>query len=200
MVIQRNFSLAIVDIEMIDEVNKVVIKYANHAQEFSTYLYFSRGPIRAEDVYMDITLFRIESEDESSLDKKLNDFVEELNQLNTGYALRDEDSEELIVELEHVLALYIKFDNVKFLKEGTYEKIDSMNHLKTEFGICKNYNPNFRPLENVSIENMKVKPEIIYLFSDSAENLSKLKAFVLDKIMEIDSDFEIETGPFQFID
>ena len=149
---------------------------------------------------MDITFFQLESENQSSFDKKLNDLIEELNQLNTGYAIRDEDTHDMIVEIEQVIALDIKFGNVKFLKEGTYEKIDAMNHLKTEFGICKNYNPNFRPLENISIENTDVNPETIYLFSDSAENLSKLKTLVSQKINDIDSNLEIETKPFRFID
>lgn len=200
MVIKKNCSLAIVDIEKIDEINKVIIKYATHLQNYSTHLYFNLDPIHSADINSDITLFRLESEDESSLDKKLNDLIEEMNQLNTGYAIRDEDTHEMIVEIEHLMALRIKFDNVKSIKKGTYEKIDGLNHLKTEFGICKNYNPNFRPVENMSIENMKIEPETIYLFSDSAENLSKLKAFVFEKIMEIDPNLEIEIEPFMFID
>ena len=149
---------------------------------------------------MDITLFRLESESESGLDKKLNDLIEEMNQLDTGYAIRDEDTHEMIVEIEHLMVLNIKFDNVKFIKRGTFEKIDEINHLKTEFGICKNYNPNFRPVENISIENMDIKPETIYLFSDSQENLSKLKSLIFEKIMEIDSNLEIEVLQFKFID
>ena len=200
MVIKRNFSLAIVDIERIGEINKVIIKYATHVQEYSAHLYFNLEPIHAEDINMDITLFRLESESESGLDKKLNDLIEEMNQLDTGYAIRDEDTHEMIVEIEHLMVLNIKFDNVKFIKRGTFEKIDEINHLKTEFGICKNYNPNFRPVENISIENMDIKPETIYLFSDSQENLSKLKSLIFEKIMEIDSNLEIEVLQFQFID
>lgn len=200
MVIKRNLSLAIVDIERIAEINKILIKYAAHVQEYSTHLYFNLDPIHAEDINMDITLFRLESENESDMDKKLNDLIEEMNGLNTGYAIRDEDTHEMVVEIEHLMALNIKFDKVKYIKEGTFKKIDEMNHLKTEFGICKTYNPNFRPVENMSIENMDIKPEIIYLFSDSAENLSKLKTFVSEKIMEIDPDLEMDGMPFMFID
>ena len=200
MVIKRNLSLAIVDIERIAEINKIIIKYAAHTQEYSTHIYFNLDPIHAEDINMDITLFRLESESESGLDKKLNDLIEEINQLNTGYAIRDEDTHEMIVEIDHLMALYIKFDKVKSIKEGTFKKIDELNHLKTEFGVCKTYNPNFRPVENMPIENMDIKPEIVYIFSDSAENLSKLKTFVFEKIMEIDPDLEIESAPFLFID
>ena len=200
MAFKRNFSLAIVDVERIDEINKVIIKYSTHIQEFSTHLYFNLDPINEEDIYMDLTLFQLEAENESSLNSKLDDLIEEVNQLDTEFSIRDEDTHEIIVVIENVIALEIKFDNVKFLKEGTYEKIDEINHLKTEFGICKNYNPNFRPLENRSIEDTDVEPELIYLFSDSAENLSKLKEAIYEKIMEIDPDFEIEVKPFMFID
>ena len=199
MVIKR-FSVAIVDIEKIEEVNEVIVKYATSIQQYSTYFYFKLSPIHADDVKMDITLFQLKSENEVSLNKKLKDLIKELDQLNTGYAIRDEDTFEMIVTIEHVIALVIKFDNVKFIKEGTYEKIDRFNHLKTEFGICKNYNPNFRPIVNKSIENINVGDETIYLFSDTAENLSKLKTMICEKIMQIDSDFEIEVKPFRFID
>ncbi len=200
MSIEKRFSLAIVDVERIDEINKVVLNYASVLKQYSTFFYFNLNPISAEDVSMDLTFFKLEEENESALDNKLNDLIEALNQLNTGFAIRNEDDHEMVVAIEHVIALDIKFDNVKFLKEGTYEKIDEINHLKTEFGICKNYNPNFRPLEDKSIEGADIKPETVYLFSDSAENLSKLREIVSEKIMEINPDFEIESKPFRFID
>lgn len=200
MSVKKNFSVAIVDIDRIDEVNKIVIQYATSVKEYSSHFYFDLRPMHGEDINMDITLFQIESENEADLNKTLNDLVEVLNQLNTGYAIRNEDTSEMIVEIEHVIALYILFDDVKFINKGTYEKIDEFNHLKTEFGICKNYHPNFRPLEGMSIENIVVEPETVYLFSNSAENLSKLKDFVFEKIMDIDSDFKIESDQFIFSD
>ena len=200
MFIERKFSIVIVDIEKIDEINNVIIRHSTFLKQYSTHFYFNLSPIHDHDISMDITFFKLESDNESELDKKLDNLIEELNQLNTGYAIRDENTHEMVVEIEHVMALDIKFDNVKFIKEGTYEKIDRLNHLKTEFGICKNYNPNFRSVENQSIETMHVEPETIYLFSDSQENLSRLKAMVFEEIMEIDSDFEIDVKPFMFCD
>lgn len=200
MAVEKNLSVAIVDVEKIDDINKVIFKYANHVQEYSAYYYFNLRPMHGEEIKSDITLFQLDGESESDLDKKLNDMIEELNQLNTLYAIRDEDTHEMIKEIDHVIAVLIKFDNVKFIKEGTYEKIDGFNHLKTEFGICKSYNPDFRPIENRSIENTTVKPESIYLFSDSAENLSKLREYVCERVREIDSNLKIENMPFMFID
>ena len=200
MAVEKNLSIAIVDVEKIDDINKVIFKYATYVKEYSAYYYFNLRPMRGKEIKSDITLFQLDGESESELDKKLNDLIEELNQLNTLYAIRDEDTHEMIAEIDHVIAVLIKFDNVKFIKEGTYEKIDGFNHLKTEFGICKSYNPNFRPIENRSIENTTVKPESIYLFSDSAENLSKLREYVCERVREIDSNLEIENMPFMFID
>ena len=200
MAIKKNFSLAIVDIEKIEEINQIVIKYSKDLSQYSIHAYFNLSPIRNEDVYMDLVLFKLESEKESDLEKTLNELIEELNQLNTQYSIRDEDTQDVIVEIEYVTSLNIKFDNVKSIKKGTYAMIDGMNHLKTEFGICKTYNPNFRPIEEVSVENTLVEPEIIYVFSDSAENFSKLKTFVREKILEFDSNLIIEEMPFQFID
>ena len=198
MVIKNKYSIAIVDIEKIKEINQVILKYATAVRQYSSYYYFDLRPIRAEDICMDITTFQLESENESDLDKKLNDLVEDLNKLNTGYALIDEDAKKMIVDIDHLMLLSIKFDNVKFIEEGTYEKIDKINHLKTDFGICKLYNPSFRPLENKSIANIRVEPELVYLFSDSEENLSKFKTIVVEKIMKINPDFEIEVKPLLY--
>ena len=200
MPIKKKFSLAIVDVERIEEINKIVIKHAINVQQYSSYLYFNLNPIHAEDVCMDITFFQLNAENESSLNKDLNQLIEELDQLNTNYAIRDENTHEMLVEIEHVVALNIKFDNLEYVKEGTYEKIDAINYLKTEFGVCKSYNPNFRPIVNTPIGDKEVRPETIYLFADTAEDLSKLKVLIGKKVMEIDPDFEIEFAPFKFID
>ena len=200
MVVKRKFSVGIVDIEKIEEINNIILKYAAFIEQHSTYDYFHLIPMNIKDVNQDVTVFYLEVENESERDKILNDLVEELNQLNTLYSLRDEDTGEIILIVEDAIALVIKFDNVKFMNEGTYEKIDAFNHLKTEFGICKNYNPRFRSVENISIENKPLEPETIYLFSESPEDLSKLKTLISQKIMEIDSNIEIETKYFEFLD
>lgn len=200
MSVKKKFSLAIVDVEKIDEINTIILKYGFDLQQYSTHTYFNLAPIDADHIYKDISFFQLESENESGVNKKLTDLIEEINQLDTQFAIRDEETHEMIVEINRVIAIYIHFDKVKFINEGTYEKIDAIDHLKTEFGICKTYNPNFRPLENRPLENMIAEPEIVYLFADSEENLSKLKDLICEKIMEIDSDFELELKQFRFID
>lgn len=191
MSVKRKFSIAIVDSEKISEINQIVTDYASITMQSSSHILFFISPINQDDIKRDITFFEIESEDNYGLDKKLNELIEDLNKLDTTYSLRDEDEGKMIVSVKIVGAFDIKFDNVKFIKEGTYEKIDKIKNLKTEFGICKGYKPNYRALESQSVENIDIKPESIYLFCDTEENLSKLKELLTEKVKEIDSDLEV---------
>ena len=67
MVIKKKFSIAIVDIEKIEDVNNIILKFTTATQQYSTYFYFNLNPVRVEDVYMDITFFQLESENQSGL-------------------------------------------------------------------------------------------------------------------------------------
>ena len=86
----------------------------------------------------------------------------------------------------------IKFDNIKCISKGTYKKIDELKQSKTEFGYCKGYKPDFRPIESNPVENVTIPDEKIYLFSDSRENILKLSEYLSEKANEIDSDLEVE--------
>lgn len=85
---------------------------------------------------------------------------------------------------------------MNFIKEGTYEKIDELKNLKSEFGICRGYKPNFRIIEGRHYENLNNKPEGIYLLCHSQENLMQLKELLCEKIMKIDPDLETEFTQF----
>ena len=130
------------------------------------------------------------------MDEKFKELTKEIDQVIRNYAIRDEDTGELLVYLKFVGELSIKFDNMSVIKEGTYKKIDELKNLKSEFGICRGYKPNFRIMEGQHFENKNNKPEGIYLLCHSHENLMNLKELLSEKIMEIDSDFEIEFTQF----
>ena len=55
----------------------------------------------------------------------------------------------------------------------------------------------FRPLEGQSIKDLEINPEIIYLISDSSENLLKLRDYVSQKVLEVNSDFELDFKHFR---
>ena len=200
MSIKRELAITVLDSEKINEINKIIVKNTEIVMQSSSHIYFDTQPINPDEIVQDITFFQIEADDKASLENKLNLLIEKLDQANVDYALRDQNTGEMLVYVKFVGVIYIDFNDIKIIKEGTYEKIDSFNHLKTEFGICKSYNPDFRPIENRPIENTTVKPESIYLFSDSAENLSKLREYVCERVRQIDPNLKIENMPFMFID
>lgn len=175
----------------IPDVNSIIRKYATVSFRSSSYIYFDMEPVNNE-VIEDMTFFKLEAEDESSLDEKFKELTNEIDQIISNYAIRDENTGEMLVYLKFVGELSIKFDNMNFIKEGTYEKIDELKNFKSEFGICRGYKPNFRLMEGQHYENLNNKPEGIYLLCRSQENLMQLKELLSEKIMEIDPDFVIE--------
>ena len=196
MTIKTKFSIAIMDTDKISEINQTILKYCENVTKSSSHLIFNTKPIYLSDIVEDLTYFHLISENESDLDKKLNDLINELNEIDTDYSLRNEESGGFIVHVECVGAVDIKFDNIESIPKGTYEKIDDLKYTKTDFRYCKGYKPTFRPLESTSLKNKEIIPETIYVFANTPENMSKLRDQLSKKIMEIDSDFIIEHRKF----
>jgi hypothetical protein len=196
MVNRTNFAIAIMDYEKIDEINRIIGKFAKIARETSSHILFDTMPVAPSEITHDLTFFQIETDDDFILNKKLKDMISNLDESNTDYILRNEDSGELVVFPEYVGSIRIKFDNLEIVKKGTYKRIDELKLLKTEMGYCKGYKPKFRPIEENPIEGKAIKDETIYLFSDSSENLLKFNDFLCEKVMEIDEKFELEVETF----
>lgn len=195
MGIKKNYAITNLETEKIHDVNNIIRKHASITLQSSSHVYFDMEPT-GNEVIEDMTFFQLESEDEAGLDEKFKELTNEIDGIISNYAIRDEDTGELLVYLKFVGELSIKFDNMSIIKEGTYKRIDELKNLKSEFGICRGYKPNFRLMEGQHFENNKNKPEGIYLLCHSQENLMKLKDLLCEKIMEIDSDFEIEFTQF----
>lgn len=197
MVVKRNYVIGIINHERIPEVNKIIFSYSNVARESTSYLYFAKQPIAAYRFISDTTFFQLVAENERSLNKKLNDLIRDLDELNGDYVLKDEESGKLLVVVEFGGSLTVKFDNISMLNKGTFEKIDDLKKLKMDFGYSRGFKPDFRPFEGRSIEDLQLTPEIIYLISDSPENLSKFREYVSEKIFEIDPNFELDFTHFK---
>ena len=195
MAVKKNYAITNLETEKIPDVNIIIRKYATVSFRSSSHVYFDMEPVNNE-IIEDMTFFKLEAEDESSLDEKFKELTNEIDQIISNYAIRDENTGEMLVYLKFVGELSIKFDNMNFIKEGTYEKIDELKNFKSEFGICRGYKPNFRLMEGQYYENLNNKPEGIYLLCRSQENLMQLKELLSEKIMEIDSDFVIEFTQF----
>ncbi len=196
MVIQRKYVIGIIDYDKIDEVNEVIHSYSNVTQESSSYIYFLKLPVTPKYV-PDTTFFQLEAENERSLDKKVNDLIKSLDEVTGYYVLKDEESGKLLSVVEHGGSLLIKFDNLSRLEEGIFKQIDDLKLSKTDFGFCRGFKPDFRPFEGNSIEDLKVNPELIYVISDSHENLSKFTDYLSDKVMEINPKLEVEFKHFR---
>lgn len=192
MSIKRNYVVGIIKDEDVDKVNDIIFQYAEFTKESTSYMYLVKQPINPRDVVLDVTIFQLQSKTESGLNKKLNNLINDLDSLNTDYVLKDEESDEMLSIVKFGGQLIVKFDNLKTIRKGTFEKLDELKVLKTDFGYSKGFKPDFRAIEGRSIENLMVDPEIIYTISDSEENLSKLNDYISQKVLEIDSDFEVE--------
>lgn len=196
MAISKKLSIVIMDHTRIHDVNQIIIKYSDSASPSSSHTIFDVEPVNLNEVAEDLTFFRMDDEDKKSLDKKIKELIEELNQLGTDYSIRNMETGAFYTTIASVGAIYIKFDNLKEMPKGTYKQIDEIKNITTEFGYCKGYKPPFRPLEGRLLEGIDVKDEAIYLFATPSENMPKLIEYMSERIMEINPDFVIETKIF----
>lgn len=192
MSIKRNYILGIINDKSVFEFEEVASEYATTYQVSSSYMYFSKQPIDASESSRDVIFFQLESENESKLEKKVENLIEDLNKLPGDYVLRDDATGELLVTVRYGGQITIKFDNLKVIEKGTFAKIDKLKHFNADCGYCKGFKANFRPIEGNPIEGVNVKPEIIYITANSSDNLLKLRDYLTDKVKDIHPDFEVE--------
>lgn len=196
MSIKRNYILGIINDNAIPEFEGTVSRYASMSRESSSHMYFSRQPVDSSDISQDVIFFQLESENKSELEGKVKSLISDLNELKGDYVLRDDETGELLVTVRYGGQIAIKFDNLKIIKKGTFEKIDELKSFKTDFGYCKGFKPNFRPIEGNSVENLNVEPEIIYITASSSENLMKLRDLLTDEVKKIDAGLEVDFNWF----
>lgn len=197
MVVQRNYVIGIIDYDKIYEVNDVIRSFSDVTQESTSYMYFVKQPVNPNNYVPDTTFFQLEAENESALDKKVDDLIEALDEWTQNYVLKDEESGKLLSVVEHGGTLIVKFDNISRLDEGIFKQIDDLKQTKMNLGFCRGFKPDFRPIEGRSTEGLEINPEIIYLISDSSENLSKFTEYMSDKFMQINPNFILEFKHFR---
>lgn len=196
MSIKRNYIIGIINDDYIDKVDTVISQYASVSGESSSHMYFQKQPVDPNNISQDVIFFQLQSENKMMLYKKVEDLINELDSLKIDYVLRDDETGELLVTVKYGGQVAITFDNLKTLPKGTFEKIDELKSIHTDFGYCKGFKPNFRPIEGNPIDGLKFKPEIIYITSDSKENLMKLRDYITEKTKEINPDLETEFTVF----
>lgn len=120
------------------------------------------------------------------------DLINDLGELCKYVTFIDRDSGDV---LQYIGKLIISFDKIKYIKVGTHNKIDELRTLKTEFGYCKGKKPDIRIMETTHAVNMGFS-EVIYLISDSLDNLVKLDLLIEKELLDFDSNFEFEFDLF----
>lgn len=116
------------------------------------------------------------------------DLINELGELCKYVTFIDRDNRDV---LQYIGRLIISFDKIKSVKIGTHDKLDELRVLKTDFGYCKGQKPDIRIMETSYAVNMGYS-EVIYLLSDSLDNLVKLDLLVEKELLDFDSNFEFE--------
>ena len=134
MTIKRNYVVGIIDHNRIDDVNNVIYSYAEATMESSSHLYFAKQPLTGERYVRDATFFKLMAENEDDLNKKVNNLISDLDKVDVDYVLKDEESGELLSVVEFGGTLFVKFDNLNIIKEGTFKQLDDLKQLKTDFG------------------------------------------------------------------
>lgn len=196
MSIKKEFYLIIFDESKIHDLSKIIVDKSDYAYQSSSHYLFEVNLSNATVTSDDVTYFQLIADDEATIDNRLKKIMEELDKFDTFYSIKNCETGEVYSIITTVGAVDIKFDNLKTIPKGTYDKIDGLKHLITENGYTKGYTPQFRILEGNSIENIETQPETIYMFSDSSEKMSKLQKFLSEKILEINPDFILEFRTF----
>ena len=193
MPVKKNYTIGIMDERKINEVNEVISRYADITMQSSSHIYFDKHPLNENEVYRDVTFFQLKSEDEESFDVKLSELIGNLDELDVDYMIMDDETKDLIATIDYGGYILVKFDKINIIKPGTYDLIDKIKTMKTDMGYCKGFKPKFRPLSG-DLSKVSANPEIIYVISDSSENLKRFKDFISKKLLEFDPDFELEFG------
>lgn len=192
MTVKRKYIVGIINDEYIDAVNEVISKYTDKTEKTSFNMIFVKQPIDFSNVPHDVTFFQLEGEDETQMEKKLNQLIDELDSMNIDYTLMDDETRELLVTVKFGGQITVKFDNINYLEEGTFDKIDELKSLHTDIGYCKGFKPSFRPFEGHHLDHLNILPEIMYITSDCEENLLKFRDLVFEKVLEINPELKVE--------
>ena len=176
------------DMEKYDEIYSIITRYCESyfSGHKDVYKEFRNGnynnDLKNENYKREFSIYKFDE------NQTFKDLINDLGELCKYVTFIDPDSKDV---LQYIGRLTISFDKIKSVKIGTHDKIDELRILKTEFGYCKGQKPDIRILETSYAVNMGYS-EIIYLVSDSLDNLVKLDLLLEKELVDFDSNFEFE--------
>ena len=123
MSIKKEFYLIIFDETKIHDLNKIIVDHSDYAYQSSSHYLFEVNLSNATVTSDDVTYFQLTDEDESTIDNRLKEIMAELDKFDTFYSIKNCETGEVYSVITTVGSVDIKFDNLKVIPKGTYEKI-----------------------------------------------------------------------------
>lgn len=184
MYTKNEIIIEINDMAKYDEISKIINKYCKLQIEESENLNTTR---KNDDNKYKIAIYKFKR------GYCADNLIKDLKMLCKYITFKNPDSKKV---LEYKGTLKIKFDNIKYLQPDTLKKLDNLKKLKMEIGYCKGTKPFTRPMATTQHFEPEYY-ELIYIFSESIENLLDLKLIVENKVLEIDSNLKVEFRLFE---
>ena len=100
MSVKQNFILGVINSSKVSEVNDIISRYAVDAKDTTSYMYFGKQPIDSNQISNDVLFFQIVAENDRILNKQVENLIDELDELQIDYVLRDNDTGEFLVTVK----------------------------------------------------------------------------------------------------
>lgn len=193
--IKKNFVIHIGDKEKISNVEDKIFKYGQINFLHTGELYSAKYGIDIDNCIFDVIGFQFESDNQKNLEDMLDDFREELDELNLNYELKDFDTNEIIesIYFECREEMIVHFTSAKTFNHEILRKIHIIQNLSKKYNIPGE----IKDLNKITIKNSSKKSHefisiTIKLYSLLDDDLKSLEKQVIDELEKLGEKFELE--------
>lgn len=193
--IKKNFVIYIGDKEKISNVEDKIIKYGQINLRHTGEFYSAKYGIDIDNCIFDIVSFQFESDNQENLENMLDDFREDLDELNLNYELKDFDTNEIIesVYFECREEIIVHFTSAKTFNREILRKIHIIQNLSKKYYVPGE----IKDIDKITIKNSSEKScefisITIKLYSLLDDNLKSLENQVIDELKKLGEDFKLE--------
>lgn len=193
--IKKNFVICISDKEKISNVEDKILKYGQINFLQTGELYSAKYGVDIDNCIFDIIGFQFESDNQENLEDMLDDFREDLDELNLNYELKDFDTNEIIesIYFECREEMIVHFTSAKTFNQEILRKIHIIQNLSKKYNIPGE----IKDLNKITIKNSSEKScdfisITIKLYSLLDDDLKSLEKQVIDELKKLGEKFELE--------
>ena len=135
--IKKNFVIHIGDKEKISNVEDKIFKYGQINFLQTGEFYSAKYGIDIDNCIFDIIGFQFESDNQENLEDMLDDFRDDLDELNLNYELKDFDTNEIIesVYFECREEIIVHFTSAKTFNQEILHKIHIIQNLSKKYYV-----------------------------------------------------------------